>query len=573
MSECLETIHAMEATLRKGPLSTRQLQRYQQAFRDLEVHLQADKAERHTFYIVIPVADRPRQLEQCIKSIQKLCQSFHYAAHDHATFDKIHVIIADDSASPASITANRQLAEAFRHAGMQIDYFGLERQKALFDSLDGDEKRKLKNILGNALNERKNGNFGHKGASITRNLTYLYLNRLHNLRPAERKLFYFIDSDQQFCVNSSTSGELAAYCVNYFYYLDRIFQANDIRILTGKVVGAPPVSPSVMTEKCQLDVMAFLSVLGTLNPQSACQFHRPAKAEVTRQDAAYHDMSKLFGFDDTKDAFHYSCPLHGEHSNHDCYRHFATKTARFFHGDHPTRDTFFSLTEGFEHITPARTIYTGNYVFTPACLDDFISFSSLGLRMAGPTLGRLLQKKYGAQFVSANLPMLHTRTNDETGRSEYRAGVAQKQQTVDLFDEFRRQFFGDVLLFSIIHLCRQGFPEKATDRDRIKQVLSDTADEIRQHYETSHHAIIENNHTLEKLFNDPENWWNREADCKTSNRLLNQFIGNIAHNFDSRRIEFIHDTESRRCFLETIGNVIADYPQDRKHWKQILERS
>ena len=87
-------------------------------------------------------------------------------------------------------------------------------------------------------------------------------------------------------------------------------------------------------------------------------------------------------------------------------------------------------------LTPARTVYTGNYVLSPGALKYFIPFAGLQLRMAGPVLGRLIQTSSGEAFVSANLPLLHRRTVEEKGGAEFRPGVNRSTPLVDLSGEF-----------------------------------------------------------------------------------------------------------------------------------------
>ena len=52
--------------------------------------------------------------------------------------------------------------------------------------------------------------------------------------------------------------------------------------------------------------------------------------------------------------------------------------------------------------------------------------------MAGPVLGRLLRAALGKKFVTANLPMLHKRTVEEKGQSEYRHGIRRSDDEIDL---------------------------------------------------------------------------------------------------------------------------------------------
>ncbi len=102
-----------------------------------------------------------------------------------------------------------------------------------------------------------------------------------------------MDSDQEFQVNTG-SGDRKVDSINYFHQLNQIFSSTDTRLLTGKVVGDPPVSPAVMAGNFLEDVIGFLTDIAQLQPQQACQFH--AQEGPRGDDASYHDMANLFGF-------------------------------------------------------------------------------------------------------------------------------------------------------------------------------------------------------------------------------------------------------------------------------------
>ena len=91
--------------------------------------------------------------------------------------------------------------------------------------------------------------------------------------------------------------------------------------------------------------------------------------------------------------------------------------------------------------------------------------------MAWPVLGRHIQSSCGEAFVSANLPLLHRRTVEETGSSDFRPGVDRSALLVDLSGEFERQFFGDVMLFTVIELIAQGYPDQLPARAVIRALV------------------------------------------------------------------------------------------------------
>jgi len=103
-----------------------------------------------------------------------------------------------------------------------------------------------------------------------------------------------VDSDQHFCVNRKTeSGEEAVYALNFFQAVDRIFRTTDTLMLTGKLVGDPPVSPSVMTANFLDDVAAFFTRLATLAGDQSCRF--PGAQGPLAGDAASHALAGPFG--------------------------------------------------------------------------------------------------------------------------------------------------------------------------------------------------------------------------------------------------------------------------------------
>lgn len=372
---------------------------------------------RHRFIVAVPVADRPQHLKACLDSLAALNRR-------HPAGGAISVLIADDSARPEAGERHRELATACTTQGLPGEYFGLAEQQACLER--AQDAAALQGIVGRVA-------LPHKGAARMRNLVYLHLAG----RVSDDTLILFIDSDQEFIPE-----------IDYFHRLDALFGNNPIQVLTGKVVGDPPVSPAVMAGNFLADALGFLHRARTCDLAAPCDFHTGAPPAA---DAAYHDLAGLFGFAE-QGIFAYACDLDGPHTRNDALAHFASRLKRFFYGEHPTRKSHYQPEpEGGLGLVPARTLYTGNYCLRPAALRYFIPFAPLRLRMAGPTLGRILKAELGAGFVSANLPMLHRRTLAE-GLSEFRPGVADDNAGMDLSGEYERQFYGDVMLFTVERL-------------------------------------------------------------------------------------------------------------------------
>jgi hypothetical protein len=549
-----------------GPNDTL-IRQYQQLFQELEaLYTLHGNDTRHKFVIVIPVADRPRHLQSCLASLLTLCQSFNYGGFTEQRFPKLAVIIADDTKDHTKILQNKEIARYFNAQGIETIYFGLDEQQELLARLAKDERRQLLNILG----DFDRSAFYHKGPSIMRNITYLKLNELANTE--ENLLFFFVDSDQEFQVKVQADGEdKELYAINYFYQLDRIFSRHDVNILTGKVVGDPPVSPAVMAGTFLDDINSFLHQMAATEHHLPCQFHH--QPQYNKDDAAYHDMADLFGFQPASTAYQYRCSLKGEHDHAKCLTDFATKLNQFFHGEHPTRKSYFNQGEPVANIKPARTIYTGNYIFNPDGLKYFIPYARLKLRMAGPVLGRIIKAESNDRFVSANLPMLHKRTVEEIGESEYRPGINSEQNKIDLSGEFERQFFGDVMLFTMEKLTTIGFPSKSVSQQVIIQTLEETAQDMRLRYATKQKEILEKLTRLKSLFNDKNNWWNTASGMALAIKNITCFINNIENNFGpaSPSYELIDSEANRNLRFKQMLEAINQYPADRQTWTHILE--
>ncbi len=576
-------IAKFETLLWENGFNASLLPSYQSAWRRLEALIAARGFDRrHRFVLIIPVADSPAQLQRCLASLLELCHAYGYGGLKDGYFHKISVLLADDTQAPELIAANRALVSTFDSRGLAIDYFGLAEQLALMDSLTGVD---LHTIVGNAPREA----FGHKGQAMMRNIAYLKLAQLNASRSQESEalkdsdplraqarvesyapvLYYTLDADQQFKVKVETAagdGEVCA--VNFFAQLDAIFSATDADVLTGKVVGDPPVSPAVMAGNFLADVAGFLQEMAASDPARP---YRQNAANTAEADAAYHDMAGLFGFAHPTDAYRYRCTLNNQPSNADCFEDFAQRLKRFFHGEHPTRITWYRYQSALASVQLARTVYTGNYVFRARALNWFIPFAPLRLRMSGPTLGRLMKAELGDKFVSANLPMLHTRTLDATGEAEFRPGVVTQADSIDLADEFERQFVGDVMLFSVERLTALGFPQRTVADDILAATLDAVRADLAQQYRARHAAMVKNLAALTQLLNDPAHWWHAPAQAQALGHFR-VFLDNMQRNFGdaSPAQARIASDEDWQRWRQRLLAALSQFHTDREAWNQAL---
>ncbi|MET0072606.1 MAG: glycosyltransferase family A protein [Candidatus Thiodiazotropha sp.] len=540
---------------------------HRRLFQDMESLIaEQGNDNRHRFVIVIPVADRPRQLRNCLQSLLELCRRFAYGGEVGGRYRKIGVVIADDSREPDSRTRIKQMAAQFDGQGLETLYFGPRQQLQQLAGLNGGRREALAGVVGDCPAEA----FHHKGASITRNISYLKLKQL--IGEDERTLIWFIDSDQEFRVNTrSRQGGIDA--INYFHRLDRIFRSSETLVLTGKVVGDPPVSPAVMAANLLQDLLGFLDDIAQQGPDSGCPFHR--QPHHGGGDAAYHDMADLFGFQPPREAFRYHCRLQGAHDRLACLNRFSLILNRFFDGEHPTRQNHYDCTAAAGRLTPARTLYTGNYVIRPQALDCFIPFAGLKLRMAGPQLGRIMQAELGDRFVSANLPLLHRRIHDETGESEFRAGVDKARSGIDITAEFERQFFGDLMLFTLQELIAAGYPQHSLSEQQMQGVLEKTESAMLNRYREKHEEIMARLERFQQGFEDQGRWWWRNRDAAGAVDNCRCFIDNMIHNFGSQSPGYalIESPRHRQGRRQAILQALRNYAQDRANWRLALSQA
>jgi hypothetical protein len=511
------------------------------------------------------VADSPAQLRRCLASLVEFCHAYGYGGMKDGTFQKISVILADDTQEADLIKANQAIVREFESRGLAIDYFGISEQLALMDSLAGID---LRSIVGDAPHDA----FGHKGQAMMRNIAYLklaHIQALHAQATAAPLLFYTLDADQQFKVKVDTAdGDGNVCAVNFFAQLDAIFSATDADVLTGKVVGDPPVSPAVMAGNFLDDVAGFLHEMAASDP---CKPYRRNAANTQEADAAYHDMAGLFGFENPADAYRYRCTLEGTPSNADCFGAFALRLKSFFHGEHPTRITWYRHQPALDSVQTARTVYTGNYVFRPQALNWFIPFAPLRLRMSGPTLGRLMKAELDDRFISANLPMLHTRTLDDTGEAEFRPGVFTQAETIDLEDEFERQFAGDVMLFTVERLTALGFPQQALPSETIVATLDAVHADLALQYRARHARIVKKLDALTRMLSDPAHWWHAPAHAQALEHFR-VFLDNMQRNFGAESLSHacFASEENWQRWRQRQLTALIQFHADRTVWNQAL---
>jgi hypothetical protein len=543
---------------------------YQKLFREMEqVIALLEEDKRYHFVVVIPIADNPNQLKNCLQSLYAQCMLYHYGGVTDGVFNKVDVIIADDSEVREIILENQSLSREYTSLGLRCEYFGLSEQSRILASLDDEQLKSVAMVTGVAGAQ----SVAHKGASSLRNLAYLRLAEV--AEEIANPLFFFIDSDQEFLVKVNDNGtEKDIPAINYLYHFEHIFREKQVRFLTGKVVGDPSVSPTVMIANFLEDVIAFLQRIVLSDPQQECCFHENAREIET--DAGYHDMAEMFGYYPVKKTYDYHCRLAGEHTLEDTLNAFSAELSGFFYGEHPTRVTYYHHDLVRDTLKPARTVYTGNFVFRPDSLEYFIPFAKLNLHMDGPVLGRILQYELGKEFVSANTPLLHKRIIEDSQDPEYCSETEQTLRQVDLSGEFERQFLGDVMLFSVDKLLEQHNLLNLWDRKSVAEAVNQTKSKMQGKYTRQQQDVIKSLTVLESLLRltgvEARDGFPEDELELCGQRFL-AFVANVKRNFshDSDNYAFLHDEELLADKCELIITSIQQYGRDRENWRTLLQ--
>lgn len=542
---------------------------YQALFREQEALIQQQGDERCHFILSIPVADRPAHLKQCLESVHRLCQAYGYGGFQDGFYSRIRIIVAEDSREPENVQRHRELIDDYRAKGLRVEHFGLPEQYELLQALPMELRERLGGLLTDLPQER----FYRKGQAANRNLSYLKFLQLTGER--EKTLYYLVDSDQSFCVNRRTAGgDQVVYALNYFKTVDRVFRHSDTLMLTGKLVGDPPVSPSVMAANFLEDVTGFFAALAQIPPEAACRFHD--LSGPVAGDAAYHDMANLFGFSQPVDSFAYRCRLSNSHDHRACLQDLCRRLSAFFFGEHLTRKTYYQYRHDKDALTPARTVYPGNYIVNYAGLKYIIPFGDLRLRMSGPTAGRLIAAEIGERFASINLPHLHRRTSGSGLDEDFRPGVELAQTSastaIDLSDEFERQFFGDLMLFSTEALVTKADVARPFPEAVVREAIEGKEAELLTLYEQKKRAIGDNADRLESLVFHQDGWWLAQPQLAESLDQVRSFLANIRRNFGEQSPAWrqIQSPAHRAARKRQIVEALVNYRDSRDAWDSLF---
>jgi hypothetical protein len=173
--------------------------------------------------------------------------------------------------------------------------------------------------------------------------------------------------------------------------------------------------------------------------------------------------------------------------------------------------------------------------------------------------------------------MLHKRALEDTGQSEFRPGVLDESDQIDLCGEFERQFHGDVMLFSMQRLTEQGYPSQMPSIEEVERTFRDMQAEMREKYRLKQHALLQRLDVLNTLLNNEAHWWHRHAEnAETAEAIqhFRRFIRNIDGNFGAASPchARLDDPQRLNDWRQRQTVAIQTFPDDQRNWRIALSK-
>jgi len=197
--------------------------------------------------------------------------------------------------------------------------------------------------------------------------------------------------------------------------------------------------------------------------------------------------------------------------------------------------------------------------------------------MAGPSLGRILRKRLKHGFVSVNLPLLHKRTIQADYSNEFRSGISADNHSVDLsLDlslEFNRQFWGDVMLFTIEKLAELGYPDRRLGLADIAKTACDIQAKLWELYKEGQAEIAVKTGKVRGYLSGDEFWWNTGPGTESAVKNMSQFCSLAGYNFglNSSGMKKISEQIEEGSYINIIINAILSFYEIDITWNELLK--
>jgi hypothetical protein len=138
--------------------------------------------------------------------------------------------------------------------------------------------------------------------------------------------------------------------------------------------------------------------------------------------------------------------------------------------------------------------------------------------------------------------------------------------------EFERQFYGDIMLFSIERLTNEGRSLDNAASTDFSGTLNAVRAEMLEKYNARQRAILEKLRVLEALLSDTVHWWNLSPEHAVALGNFKHFATNVERNFgtDSPGHTRINAADNWAKWRANLLEAIALYPEDRQAWEKAL---
>jgi hypothetical protein len=144
-----------------------------------------------------------------------------------------------------------------------------------------------------------------------------------------------------------------------------------------------------------------------------------------------------------------------------------------------------------------------------------------------------------------------------------------------LSGEFERQFFGDVMLFAVIELVKQGYPDIMPAADKIRECVVMTETKLCKQYADNLEHVSVRLAKLEIFLAAPGHWWRSGSRYQQTCTLLDHFAAALRANYsgDDRPNQLIDDAAHRSETRQAIVEALLAYNDDRECWERVLHLS
>jgi len=154
-------------------------------------------------------------------------------------------------------------------------------------------------------------------------------------------------------------------------------------------------------------------------------------------------------------------------------------------------------------------------------------------------------------------------------QDEFRPGVEHRDDTaIDITDEFERQFFGDVMLFSVVAWLKHHDLAQLTDGAQLGETVLQVEAELLEIYAAKHRAMNARLAELQRWLADAPHAWRGTPALQQ----LAQFLRNMEANFGDaapawRQIQSAGHREQRR---QQIVDALTHYRAERAAWDRLV---